>query len=90
MSKVYEYISAEVQEYWMLVEDALNDAVRYQPNPDAEMLKNAISTETVYYNELKLLYVAVTRSRYGLYMSYSGNLTPLFPIGTKTVDMKRL
>ena len=39
MSKVYEYISAEVQEYWMLVEDALNDAVRYQPNPDAEMLK---------------------------------------------------
>ena len=58
--------------------------------PDAEMLKNAISTETVYYNELKLLYVAVTRSRYGLYMSYSGNLTPLFPIGTKTVDMKRL
>jgi hypothetical protein len=43
MSKVYEYISAEVQEYWMLVEDALNDAVRYQSNPDAGML-NAIES----------------------------------------------
>ena len=39
MANMYEYISADVQEYWMLVEDALNDAVRYQSNPDAEMLK---------------------------------------------------
>lgn len=47
--------------------------------PDPSALDGAISKDGIYSDEIKLLYVAVTRSKYGLYMSYSRNLTPLFP-----------
>jgi len=33
-----------------------------------------------------LLYVAATRSKYGLYMSYSGTLSPLFPADADSYD----
>lgn len=46
--------------------------------PDPETVANA-TVEEAYANEIKLIYVAVTRSKFGLYMSYSGILTPLFP-----------
>lgn len=51
----------------------------YDKLPDAETLTNAVSEEEANSNEIKLLYVAVTRSKFGLYMSYSGKLSPLFP-----------
>lgn len=47
--------------------------------PDPETLANAVSAQDVYADEIRLLYVAATRSKYGLYMSYSGALSPLFP-----------
>ena len=47
--------------------------------PRNDIIANATSKKMAYANEIKLLYVAVTRSKYGLYMSYNGNLSPLFP-----------
>lgn len=47
--------------------------------PDPKALEKSASESEVYSDEIKLLYVAATRSRFGLYMSYSKNLTPLFP-----------
>lgn len=54
--------------------------------PDPETVENAVSTDEAYSDELKLLYVAATRSKYGLYMTYSGSLTPLFPIDSDNYD----
>lgn len=61
MADVYDHISDEVRNYWQLVENALNDAVRYQSNPDAWMLKSIESARhnlrmivsTVNYEALK-------------------------------------
>ncbi|KEZ89278.1 DNA helicase [Lacrimispora celerecrescens] len=47
--------------------------------PDGEILENAVSKTTVLSDELKLLYVAATRSKYGLFMSYHQSLSRLFP-----------
>lgn len=47
--------------------------------PDPEAVANAVSKGEIYSDEIKLLYVAATRSKFGLYMSYSGTLSPLFP-----------
>ena len=58
--------------------------------PDSEMLQRAENKQDVYADELKLLYVAVTRSKYGLYMSYYGELTELFPQNTDTVEIKEM
>ena len=60
----------------------LND--RKLPDPDA--VAQAVSEDDAYADEIKLLYVAATRSKYGLYMTYSSTLTPLFPVGTESVD----
>jgi superfamily I DNA/RNA helicase len=46
--------------------------------PDSSKLKS-MSEESLCSDEMKLLYVAVTRARHGLYMSYHGILTRLFP-----------
>ncbi|MCL2045814.1 MAG: UvrD-helicase domain-containing protein [Oscillospiraceae bacterium] len=54
--------------------------------PDPETVANAVSVKDAYADELKLLYVAVTRSKYGLYMTYSNNITPLFPKDTDSYD----
>lgn len=54
--------------------------------PDPYAIAQAVSEEDAYADEIKLLYVAVTRSQYGLYMSYSSTLTPLFPVGSESVD----
>lgn len=58
--------------------------------PDHDMLERAEDVSQVYADELKLLYVAVTRSKYGLYMSYYDTLTKLFPRGTETIDVKEV
>ena len=50
------------------------------------MISGAVSIEETYADEIKLLYVAVTRSKYGLYMTYCGNLSPLFPRDSDTYD----
>lgn len=54
--------------------------------PDKEAIENAMSEENALADELKLLYVAVTRSKYGLFMSYHGNLSRLFPEDSKHYD----
>lgn len=54
--------------------------------PEPVTISNALSEDEAYANEIKLLYVAVTRSKYGLYMTYSGILTPLFPVKTDSYD----
>lgn len=54
------------------------------PNPDT--ISSAVSIEEVYADEIKLLYVAATRSKYGLYMTYSGTLSPLFPQDSDSYD----
>lgn len=46
--------------------------------PDLEKMR-FMNYEDVYADELKLLYVAVTRARRGLFMSYSNELTDIFP-----------
>ncbi len=48
--------------------------------PDPEILENAADKKSVLANELKLLYVAATRSKYGLFMSFHEQLSRLFPI----------
>lgn len=54
--------------------------------PDPDTVSKAVSKEDVYADEIKLLYVAATRSKYGLYMTFSGTLTPLFPEGSNSYD----
>lgn len=54
--------------------------------PDPNMISKAASIAEAYADEIKLLYVAVTRSKYGLYMTYCGNLSPLFPQDSDTYD----
>lgn len=54
--------------------------------PDKETVEKASSVEHALADELKLLYVAATRSKYGLYMSYYGTLTRLFPLGSTNYD----
>ena len=54
--------------------------------PDPETVNNAVSKDEAYSDEIKLLYVAATRSKYGLYMTYSDNLSPLFPACSSSCD----
>lgn len=54
--------------------------------PDPETVLNAASKEDAYADEIKLLYVAATRSKYGLYMTFSGTLSPLFPEDSDSYD----
>lgn len=54
--------------------------------PDPDTVSSAVSKEEAYADEIKLLYVAVTRSKYGLYMTYSGTLSPLFPEDSDSYD----
>ena len=54
--------------------------------PDPETVANAVSEDEVYSDEIKLLYVAATRSKYGLYMTYSEILSPLFPEDSGSYD----
>ena len=56
--------------------------------PSPEAMGNGVSEEDVYEDEIKLLYVAATRSKYGLYMSYSGTLSPLFPKDAGSYDFQ--
>lgn len=54
--------------------------------PDPDTVSNATSEEDAYADEIRLLYVAVTRSKYGLYMTFSGTLSPLFPEDSDSYD----
>lgn len=54
--------------------------------PDKETVEKATSAEHALADELKLLYVAATRSKYGLFMSYHGTLSQLFPKTSKNYD----
>jgi superfamily I DNA/RNA helicase len=55
--------------------------------PDKDTIDKAISDKEVYADEIKLLYVAATRSKYGLYMSYHDTLSPLFPVSSGNYDL---
>ena len=50
------------------------------------MVSSSVSVAEAYANEIKLLYVGVTRSKYGLYMSYSGAISILFPQEADSYD----
>lgn len=54
--------------------------------PDKDRIEGAVSVEEAYSDELKLLYVATTRSKYGLYMSYHNKLSSLFPVYSDKYD----
>lgn len=54
--------------------------------PDIETVADAVSRSEAYFDEAKLFYVATTRSKYGLYMTYSGTLSPLFPKDSGSCD----
>lgn len=54
--------------------------------PDPDAIAAAVSKTDAYSDEIKLLYVAATRSKYGLYMTYHGTLTPLFPKSSAHYD----
>ena len=54
--------------------------------PDSDAVLGAVSKNEAYADEIKLLYVAATRSKYGLYMTYSGILSPLFPKDSDSYD----
>lgn len=54
--------------------------------PDSDTVLSASSDADAYADEIKLLYVAATRSKYGLYMTYSGVLSPLFPQDSESFD----
>lgn len=58
--------------------------------PEPKLIENVEDLSEVYSDELKLLYVAVTRSKYGLYMSYSGKLTKLIPNNISTIDLREV
>lgn len=55
--------------------------------PSSDIVANAASRDEMFSDEIKLLYVAATRSKYGLYMSYHGTLSPLFPKNSTNCDM---
>jgi superfamily I DNA/RNA helicase len=80
------YHAVKGLEFYNVFIPALSD----KKMPDYEALERNEDSLEVYADELKLLYVAVTRSKYGLYMSYSGKLTELFPSPTNTVDIKEV
>ena len=54
--------------------------------PDPDTVSKAVSKEDAFADEMKLLYVAATRSRYGLYMTFSGTMSPLFPKDSDSYD----
>lgn len=54
--------------------------------PDPDTILSAASEADAYADEIKLLYVAATRSKYGLYMTYSEALSPLFPHDSDSYD----
>lgn len=54
--------------------------------PDPDTVSSAISEDDAYADEIKLLYVATTRSKYGLYMTYHDTLSPLFPEDSTNYD----
>ena len=47
--------------------------------PDLKMLDDSENKDKVFANALKLFYVAVTRARQSVIMSYSSKLTKVFP-----------
>ena len=54
--------------------------------PEQEAFNKAIDKSSMLADELKLLYVAVTRSKYGLFMSYHGEVSSLFPTKAESYD----
>lgn len=54
--------------------------------PDPNAVARAVSDKEAYADEIKLLYVAATRSKYGLFMTYSKSLSALFPKESSNYD----
>lgn len=54
--------------------------------PDEDTIENSISKDTALSDELKLLYVATTRSKFGLFISYHNEISRLFPIESINYD----
>ena len=54
--------------------------------PDPDAIARTASEKNAYSDEIKLLYVAATRSKYGLFMTYSKSLSKLFPKNSSSYD----
>ena len=54
--------------------------------PDRGTVEKATDEKIAYADEIKLLYVAATRSKFGLFMTYHGTLSPLFPVDVDSYD----
>lgn len=54
--------------------------------PDRESREECLDEMEMYADELKLLYVAATRCKYGLYMTYSCDVSSLFPVDSEHYD----
>lgn len=55
--------------------------------PDQKSLSSSESQDKVFSDSLKLFYVAVTRAKQGLIMTYSETLTPLFPKNSQNYEL---
>lgn len=76
------YHSAKGLEFDNVIVPFLND----NKLPDINIISNVFDEKEFLANELRLLYVAITRSKFGLYMTYSGNLTPFLKEKLDCVD----
>lgn len=88
------FSGAEQEQAWLIrtaaeVSQAATSVIVCRHRTEMDELRKALerhgaeNEREAYADELKLLYVSVTRARYGLYMSYYGTLSPLFPAGSK-------
>lgn len=58
--------------------------------PNQIAVDSAASEKEAYADEIKLLYVGATRSKYGLFMTYSNTLSPLFPVDSSAYILNEL
>lgn len=56
--------------------------------PDVDKIKTSTNIEDAWADELKLLYVAVTRAKQNLIMTYNGQISPLFPEDSSNYDKR--
>lgn len=59
-----------------------------QKMPDQDALEREEEKDEAITCELKLFYVAVTRTKYALFMSFSGDLSPLFPVDSDKYERR--
>lgn len=80
---VTTYYSAKGLEFDNVYMPFLND----EDFPDSVLLSSCESSDKEYENALRLFYVAATRAKQNLIMTYSSTLTSLFPVDSKNYSL---